>query len=344
MARCLQLAEQGLGSVAPNPLVGCVIVHESKIIGEGYHKKYGGPHAEVNAIHQVQDESLLENSVLYVNLEPCAHYGKTPPCVDLIIEKGIPSVVIGSMDPYKEVSGRGIEKLRNAGVNVLCDVLFNECRILNRRFFTFQEKKRPYIILKWAQTRDGFMDRNRLAEETGINWITGPFAKRMVHEWRSEESAILVGKNTILRDNPSLTVREVVGKNPQRIVLDSQLELLHHHTIFNDSFDTIVVNEMRDQSISEHVQFIKVDSLKTSLMPLMNLLYQKKIESVLVEGGRQILDSFISQGLWDESRVFIGSTDFGDGLLAPLMNFQNASFQQMESDTLRILYNLDSKH
>jgi diaminohydroxyphosphoribosylaminopyrimidine deaminase/5-amino-6-(5-phosphoribosylamino)uracil reductase len=243
MLRCLELAKDGFGNVAPNPMVGCVIVCEGKIIGEGYHQEYGKAHAEVNAIHSVRDKSLLQKSTLYVNLEPCAHFGKTPPCANLIVEHNIPRVVIGCVDSYSEVSGKGIEKLRNAGIEVTVGILENESLELNKRFFTFHNKKRPYVILKWAETQDGFIDVDRPLDKsrdtTADNWITSPLSKQLVHKWRSEEAAIMVGTTTVLNDNPQLNVREWKGKNPTRIVIDLQDRLPQTLHVFDKSIPTV---------------------------------------------------------------------------------------------------------
>ncbi len=223
MRRCLQLAKMGEGNVAPNPMVGAVIVCNHKIIGEGYHQEFGGPHAEVNAINSVKDKSLLAKSTIYVSLEPCAHHGKTPPCSDLIVEHKIPKVVIGSQDTFSKVNGKGIKKLEANGCQVTCGVLEKECRKLNKRFFTFHEKKRPFVILKWAQTKDGFLDKKRNEGEKGIHWITAPETRSLVHLWRSKEMGVLVGRQTAAVDDPKLNVRDVTGKNPVRIILDSQI-------------------------------------------------------------------------------------------------------------------------
>ncbi|HRS53852.1 MAG TPA: bifunctional diaminohydroxyphosphoribosylaminopyrimidine deaminase/5-amino-6-(5-phosphoribosylamino)uracil reductase RibD, partial [Bacteroidales bacterium] len=246
--RCFDLARLGMGKVAPNPMVGCVIVNGNKIIGEGYHQEYGGYHAEVNAINSVIDKDLLKTAVLYVNLEPCAHYGKTPPCTDLIISSQIPKVVISNVDPFEKVAGKGINKLRAAGISVIVGVLKQDGKELNKRFFTFCEQKRPYIILKWAQSLDGFIDKERNSNEKlkGPTWITGDFFKKVVHKWRAEEQAIMVGTNTAINDNPKLTVREVPGKNPLRIVIDRVLKLPHNLNLFDSSTPTLVLTEQKN--------------------------------------------------------------------------------------------------
>lgn len=326
MRRCLQLAEQGLGSVAPNPMVGCVIVHEGKIIGEGYHKKFGAAHAEVEAIASVTNQELLPQSTLYVNLEPCAHHGKTPPCSDLILDKKIPRVFIGTSDPYEEVMGRGIESLRDSGVEVVIDILKMDCRKLNHRFFTFHEKKRPYIILKWAQTKDGFIDKIREGVK-GINWITGEEVQRLVHVWRSQEAAILVGKNTVLNDNPSLTVRNVAGKNPVRIVLDSLASLEDSYQVFDNRAPTILYNTIGSKRITATYEKVKLSEYMNTLDEILADLHRRNIQSVLVEGGAFTLQAFMNLGFWDEARVFVGDVSFENGLKAPqLVNVSKEVF------------------
>ncbi len=317
MHRCLSLAKMGLGNVAPNPLVGAVIVHNDKIIGEGFHQQYGGPHAEVNAVNSVDDASLLAESTIYVSLEPCAHFGKTPPCADLIVKHQFKKVVIACPDSFSEVNGKGIERLRNAGIEVVEGILEREALELNRRFFTFHTKKRPYVILKWAQTLDGFLDRKRTESEQGINWITKPETKQLVHKWRAEESAILVGKNTVIVDNPSLTVREWKGKNPTRIVLDAKLELSENHAIFDQGATTIVLNKLKTEE-KGNVKFIQL----SDLMPetILKVLHSEGIQSVIIEGGALTLQSFITSNLWDEARILTGKIKFGEGLDAPAIS------------------------
>lgn len=299
MNRCLQLAEKGKGNVSPNPLVGSVIVYQNKIIGEGYHQVYGEAHAEVNAINSVQDKSLLNKSTLYVNLEPCAHFGKTPPCSDLIIKHKIPNVVIGCVDSYSEVAGKGIERLKQNGISVTLGVLEKESHKINKRFFTFHNKKRPYIILKWAQTQDGYIDKIRSDDEVGINWISQPETKTLTHKWRSEEDAILVGKNTILNDNPSLTTRSYTGSNPTRVVLGDRSGFESNSNIFN--------NDATTHFYSNNLEIILDD------------LQKKNIQSIIIEGGKTVIESFISKNLWDEARVITGNSNFKEGLTAPIL-------------------------
>ncbi|MCF8298312.1 MAG: bifunctional diaminohydroxyphosphoribosylaminopyrimidine deaminase/5-amino-6-(5-phosphoribosylamino)uracil reductase RibD [Saprospiraceae bacterium] len=339
ISRCLKLAKNGLGNVAPNPLVGCVIVNKEKIIGEGYHKEFGGSHAEVNAINSVKDESLLKVSTLYVNLEPCSHHGKTPPCADLIIENKIPKVVIGIQDPFVEVAGKGIEKLRNAGIEVVENVLIDECQNLNKRFLTFHQKKRPYIILKWAETLDGFIDLPRNSSENAhINWITDTKLKVLVHKWRSEEQAIMIGSNTAINDNPKLDVREWSGKNPLRILLDPKLETPFDLNIFDNSTPTLIFSTKKTKS-KENTEFIKLNKETDYLNQVIETLYKKQIQSIIIEGGKMLLESFIKTGMWDEARVFIGNKIFTGGLKAPALNLSPVSIDQLENDKLYIFEN-----
>lgn len=300
MHRCLQLAKMGTGNVAPNPMVGAVLVYENEIIGEGYHQQYGQAHAEVNCINNVSEanQSVIEKSTLYVSLEPCAHFGKTPPCADLIIKNKIPNVVIACRDSYEEVDGKGIQKLQQAGVNVIVGILEKEALELNKRFFTFHRKQRPYIILKWAQSKDAKIARHDFSALKISNDITN----RMVHKWRSEEAAILVGTNTALHDNPSLTTRLWKGNNPVRLVLDLQLKLPLSLHLFDGSVKTIVFNQVKHEE-ENGVTFYKLSSGEDIIYGLLNALYRLKIQSVLVEGGARLLQSFIDQNYWDEARI-----------------------------------------
>lgn len=294
MRRCIELAKLGMGHTAPNPMVGAVIVHEGKIIGEGYHHRYGEAHAEVNAIRSVKNVELLKSSTIYVSLEPCSHYGKTPPCADKIIEMGTPRVLVGSTDPHDKVNGKGIEKLRNAGIEVVTGVLEEECDFLNRRFFTYHRQHRPYIILKWAQTEDGYMDIDRDQNPDGKYWITRPETGVLVHKWRSEEQAILIGYNTYVNDRPQLTTRHYTGKSPRRYIMAQQPEQLapiYGFTLLPDDLSTA-----------------------------MERLYDERILSVIVEGGRKTLDRFICAGLWDEARILTAPVRWGAGTPAPVIN------------------------
>jgi len=318
MERCLTLAKKGAGNVAPNPMVGAVIVHENVIIGEGYHQKYGETHAEVNAINSVEDKSKLINSTIYVSLEPCAHYGKTPPCSLLIIEHKIPRVVIGCHDTFEKVDGKGIELLREAGCDVNVGVLENECRELNRRFFTFHNKKRPYIILKWAQTIDGFIDFER-KQDTPIqpNWITDKYARILVHKWRAEEAAIMTGTNTVEKDNPKLNVRDWTGDNPTRFVLDRKLRLNPGSSVFDQSVLTYVFSELAVSHGTSNCNYIVTDFDDTLIKNIFNEMFNLNIQSIIIEGGAFFLNSLISSGYWDEARVLIGEKQFFEGLKAP---------------------------
>lgn len=300
MQRCIELALRAAGFVAPNPMVGAVLVHEDKIIGEGYHRQYGQAHAEVNCIRSVAagDQHKIAASTLYVSLEPCAHFGKTPPCADLIISQKIPSVVIGCRDPFPAVNGKGIEKLLTAGITVTEPVMENECRALNRRFFTFHEKRRPYIILKWAQTANG---RIAGGSEERLH-ISGEFSNRLVHRWRSEEAAIMVGTQTALLDNPQLNNRLWSGATPVRIVLDRALKLPTDLHLFDGKARSIVLNEQR-QETKGLLHYHRLNGDGSMAAQIANALYELNIQSVLVEGGAQLLQSFIDEGLFDEVRI-----------------------------------------
>ncbi|NDW18286.1 bifunctional diaminohydroxyphosphoribosylaminopyrimidine deaminase/5-amino-6-(5-phosphoribosylamino)uracil reductase RibD [Dysgonomonas sp. 216] len=320
MRRCLQLAENGRGYVSPNPMVGAVIVHNNKIIGEGFHREYGKPHAEVNAINSVKDKSLLRESVIYVSLEPCSHYGKTPPCSQLIIDSGIPKVVVATTDPYPEVSGRGIRMLQNAGIEVITGVLEHEARLLNKEFISAQVKKRPYIYLKWAQTEDGFIDK--LRTENSLHTptpISNEFTRMLVHKLRSEVAAIMIGTNTAINDNPSLTTRYWYGKNPIRIVLDRLGRIPKDYKIFDNSIRTLIFTEsLPDNQPSEiNVTYVEIPFDKHLLPTLLSKLNELKIDSLLVEGGSLLLNSFINAQLWDEAFIEIADKQFGSGVPAP---------------------------
>jgi diaminohydroxyphosphoribosylaminopyrimidine deaminase/5-amino-6-(5-phosphoribosylamino)uracil reductase len=340
MNRCIELARLGAGSAAPNPMVGSLIVYKGKIIGEGYHKKHGEPHAEANAINSVANKELLEDSTIYVTLEPCAHFGLTPPCADLIVENKIPRVVIGTIDPFAKVAGKGIEKLKIAGIEIKTGVLENECRLLNKRFFTFHEKKRPYIILKWAQTLDGFIDIDREENEFGEpTWITGSLALRLVHKIRSEEDAILVGRKTAEKDNPSLTVRNWTGKNPVRLVIDNQLQLSKNLNLFDHSEKTIVFNSIKNESDST-ISFLKTNPRKNSVQQILDRLYDLKIQSVIIEGGKRLIESFIKEGVWDETQMYIGNKFFNKGIKAPAISGKIVAIEQLDSDKLVVFGNI----
>jgi diaminohydroxyphosphoribosylaminopyrimidine deaminase/5-amino-6-(5-phosphoribosylamino)uracil reductase len=331
MQRALELAELGKGAVRPNPLVGCVIVHEGKIIGEGYHQQYGGPHAEVHAIASVINPTLLPDSTLYVTLEPCSHWGKTPPCANLLVEKGIKSVVVATLDPNPLVAGKGVQLLQNAGVEVTVGLLEQEARWQNRRFFCQQEKHRPYLILKWAQTTDGFVAR----ENFDSKWISGTQSRQLVHQWRGEEQAILVGKNTALHDNPRLNVRDWTGADPIRVVLDSKLELPTHLHLFDQQIPTICYNTLKNQTLP-NLEWVKLPEL--SLPTLLADLQRRNIQSVLVEGGSQVLQQFLAAGLWDEARVFTSPITFERGIAAPTFTQLPAETYAVGEDQLDVYY------
>jgi diaminohydroxyphosphoribosylaminopyrimidine deaminase/5-amino-6-(5-phosphoribosylamino)uracil reductase len=316
MQRCLQLASYGGGHVAPNPMVGCVIVAENEIIGEGYHKYFGDSHAEVNAINNVVNKELLKDSTVYVSLEPCSHHGKTPPCVDLLISNKVKQVVIGCRDSNPLVNGKGIDRLKRAGIEVIEGVLENDCRNLNKRFFTFHERQRPYVILKWAQTLDGYIDRVREVEQQGVNWVSSEITQSLVHKWRSEEQSILVGRNTIINDNPSLTVRSYNGRNPTRIVIDSQLQISGDLKIYSDEAPTLVFNRIKNDK-QDSVEWIKITETSTS--KILEELYKRGITSVFVEGGSRTLQYFIVDNVWDEARVIVGNRRFNEGVKAPII-------------------------
>lgn len=317
--RCIEIAKNGLGTTRPNPMVGSVIVHKGSIIGEGYTSKYGGNHAEVNAINSVSNKNLLKTSTLYVTLEPCSHFGKTPPCSNLIIQHQIPSVVIGCIDDNEKVAGKGIEKLSHAGCHVTVGVLEKECKKLHKRFFTYHNKKRPYIILKWAETRDGFMAPETKIEQKPV-WITNLYSRQLVHKWRSEEQAILVGNNTVLQDNPSLTVRDWTGQNPIRVVLDKNESLPKNLNSFNNEAETILVKE-------------------TSAKAICLKLFKAQINSVIIEGGTKTLQIFINEGLWDEARVFTGANNLKKGVESPKFSGKLMSENKIDTDILKIYHN-----
>jgi len=338
MQRCLELAAKGRANVKPNPMVGSVIVHNNVIIGEGYHQLYGKAHAEVNAINSVKDESLFSESTLYVNLEPCAHHGKTPPCSDLIVEKNIKKVVIGCIDSFAKVSGKGIEKMRKAGIEVIVGVLEKESLELNTAFFNFHTRKRPHIILKWAQTLDGFIDINRKKDDAvGVNWITHPMLKMAVHKWRSEESAILIGNGTLLNDNPQLDTREWSGDNPLRILLSKDKTINKDVKLLDGSTKTVVFSNSPAQDIKNTI-FISIDNDKFAIDQILDYLYTNDFQSLIVEGGKATLQSFIDKNLWDEARVLIGDKTFGDGLAAPIIKSKHKNSYKLISDTI-LLYN-----
>ncbi|MDB5111788.1 MAG: ribD [Mucilaginibacter sp.] len=339
MQRCLELAELGMGMVSPNPMVGAVIVYDNRIIGEGYHQKYGEAHAEVNAINQVINRhsnyaQLLSQSTIYVSLEPCAHYGKTPPCADLIIKHHITTVVVGCRDPFEQVDGKGIEKLTAAGVKVITGVLEDECKWLNKRFFTRVQKHRPYIILKWAQTQDGFF----APDNNSQLWITGLESRKLVHRWRSEEDAVLVGKRTAVIDNPQLNVRYGNGKSPKRIVIDRKLELSPALHLFDQSVETLIFNEIKTDIEGKNKYIALEDFDRFVPQYILYQLYLQDIQSVIIEGGAYTLNTFIEAGLWDEARIFTGPINLAKGVKSPFITGIIAEEYLSGTDRLQILY------
>ena len=315
IARCIQLASNGLCNAAPNPMVGAVVVHNDVIIGEGYHVRCGEAHAEVNAIRSVKNKALLKESTIYVSLEPCSHYGKTPPCADLIIKEGIPRVVVGCLDPFSLVAGRGIEKLRNAGIDVTVGVLEKDCQQLIRRFVTFNTLHRPFITLKWAESADGFIDLNRTEGSPYI--FSSPLSGMLTHKRRSEHSAILVGRRTALLDNPSLTTRNWFGKNPVRLVIDKDLTLPKSLALFNGEIETIVFTRKNETSSLPQTTYVTLDFEQAILPQIMEELYNRKLQSLMVEGGSILLQSFIDAGLWDEAYIEKSDALLKEGVKAP---------------------------
>lgn len=335
------MAKNGLGKTYPNPMVGSVIVLNDSIIGEGWHQKAGEPHAEVNAINSVKDKELLSKAILYVSLEPCSHVGKTPPCANLIVEKSIKNIVIGSIDTNSVVSGRGVRHLVANGCNVIVGVLEDECKELNKRFFTFHSKKRPYIILKWAETSDGFIDKLRCKNaKKSPNWISNSYSQQYVHKLRSDEQAILVGTTTAFNDNPSLNVRSWVGINPIRIVLDRTLKIPENYNLYDQSVQTIVFTEKQiKSSTNKNIYFETVNFKENLLEQICTVLCKYEIQSIIIEGGSKTLQSFINENLWDEAFVFVGDVAFKTGLKAPKMKKAPISIQKISTDALKIYKN-----
>lgn len=343
MQRCIDLALAGAGSVAPNPMVGAVLVYEDRIIGEGFHEKYGEAHAEVNCLKSVAiaDRELISAATLYVSLEPCAHYGKTPPCAQLIIDQHIPTVVIGCNDPFAKVNGKGIALLKEAGVTVVVGVLEEKAKALNRRFFTFHQQQRPYIILKWAETAN-----QKMASDTNERlFISNEYSNRLVHRWRSEEAGILVGTNTALKDNPALTNRLWKGNNPIRLLIDRNLTVPISYKLFNEEAITIVFNEIKEVTDTPII-YALIDFQKNVLEQIMHYCYQYPIQSILVEGGAKLLQSFIDAGIWDEARVIQnGMLTVASGIAAPLLKGEVlAETVQLATDTIFFYSNSSQKN
>lgn len=316
MQRCLQLAQLGAGKVAPNPMVGAVLVHQDRIIGEGWHRQYGQAHAEVNCVHSVADtdKALIPQATMYVSLEPCAHHGKTPPCADLIVSEGIREVVIGCKDTFSAVAGKGIEKLEKAGIQVRTGVLEAACRHINRRFFTFHEKQRPYIVLKWAQSLNGIM---ATASGAPVR-ISNGYSDRLVHQWRSEEMSILVGTHTAVNDNPRLNNRLWTGNHPIRLVIDRTLQTPRSHHLWDGSIRTVFISAT-PAATSGLTTIVEMDFNQPVIGQLLKWLYKQNIQSVLVEGGPDVLQRFITADVWDEARVIIGGNSLPEGTGAPVL-------------------------
>lgn len=342
MRRCFELARKGLGFTRTNPLVGCVIVHRDRIIGEGYHHEFGGPHAEVVALRSVKDASVLPESTLYCNLEPCAHQGKTPPCSLLITQKGIGRLVIANLDPFPSVNGQGIKQLEDAGVQVVSGCLEEEGAFLNRRFLIYHTKRRPYIVLKWAQSLDGFLDLERgPGDQEGPRWITGEACRSMVHKWRSEEAGIMIGTHTAVIDNPQLNIRRWTGENPVRITIDRKGRIPKGANILDGNQDTIVFSGV-PVKYPGRTRSILVDP-SYELGDLLEELYDQQIISVLVEGGALLLDSFLKTGLWDEARVFTGRMSFSQGVKAPELDEKPDEMIQLSDTKLEFFINREQQ-
>lgn len=335
MQRALDLAQKGMGKVSPNPMVGCVIVCNDEVIGEGYHEQYGGLHAEPNAVNSIEDKSIITNSTVYVTLEPCAHHGKTPPCAELLATLKPKRVVICNDDPNPLVAGKGIQQLKDAGIEVETGVLEEKGRSLNKRFFTFQEKKRPYIILKWAETKDGFIAR----KDFDSKWISGEESRKLVHQWRADESSIMVGTNTAKHDNPSLNVRLVEGNNPIRIVIDRELKLPVNLNLFDQTQETIVYNSIKSEVVGK-VKYVELDFSSSIIDQVLADLYTDKVLSLFVEGGTFLLNQFLEADLWDEAKIFKSTTEtFGEGIKAPLPPKNRIFSQQIGNDRLEFYLN-----
>ncbi len=339
MKRCLQLARMGMGKVSPNPMVGALIIYKNKIIGQGYHKQYGGLHAEVEAIASVKNKSVLNEATLFVNLEPCNHFGKTPPCTDLILKHKIPDVFIGASDPNPLVAGSGIEKLRKNGVMVHTNVIEDQCLNLNKRFYHYHIKKQPYIILKWAQTIDGFIDIHRAkTDQIRPTWITHPYTRILVHKWRSEEPAIMVGANTIIKDNPKLNLRDWTGQNPLKIIIDKQNQLHDEFSVFTQKERVLYFNTRVSGRVN-NIEHIRIPDEKTFIDEVMAFLYEEKILSVIVEGGAQLLQSLIEKNYWAEARIFFANKYFHKGIKAPAITGTLVEKTLIGEDFLHIIKN-----
>jgi len=334
MRRCFTLAANGLGKVAPNPMVGCVIVHNGEIIGEGYHRQYGGAHAEVNAINSVPNDKkhLLRESTVYVSLEPCNHFGKTPPCADLLVQNQVKKVVIAMQDPFAKVNGTGIQKLRDNNIEIEVGILEDEAKTLIKRFIIFHQQKRPYIILKWAQTQNGF-----IGQANKQVWITNALCKKLSHKWRNEEAAIFAGPSTINIDNPQLTNRLWYGKNPIRITYDWKNNLNPQANIFNTEAPTILFNKQTNKDLPKHITQIQLEN--ESVETMLTALHQQNIQSVIIEGGAKTLQQFINANLWDEARILIGNQTWDEGVKAPSLNYEDGEKIVLGNNTVYIKEN-----
>ncbi len=347
MRRCLELAALASGHTAPNPMVGSVLVHRGRIIGEGYHQLYGQAHAEANAIRSVQDRGLLKDATLYVNLEPCSHHGNTPPCSELIVQHQVPRVVIGTVDPSSRVSGRGISILKAGGCQVQTGVLEADCRFLNRRFFTFHQQQRPYVVLKWARTADGFIDKIRQrGDPVQPNWITNDLSRHLVHKWRSQEQAILVGTHTALKDDPGLNVREWHGKDPLRLLIDRDLQIDASYKMVHDDLPLVIFtgknrHKAKEQQLNHHrVEMVEMDFDQPLIPQILDYLHRKNILSLFVEGGSFTLSQFLKEELWDEARVFTGNRFFTAGVKAPEWpHFPATETKDLYETRLHVFYN-----
>ncbi len=330
------MAKQGTFDALPNPSVGAVIVYQGRIIGEGFTSKYGGPHAEVNAINSVDNPEWLKESTLYVSLEPCSHFGKTPPCSDLIIAKKIPRVVVGTIDPFAEVCGQGISKMKNAGIDVIVGVLEEECQDSNKRFFTFHQQKRPYIILKWAESADGFIAPKKRDEAKPV-WLTNTYSRQLVHKWRSEEMAFLVGAQTVIDDNPSLTTRDWHGKNPVRVFIDREGTIDLNYKVYDGNVKTICLTQNSNLISRENLIYEVVDFSLSLPIQLCAILFRHKICSVVIEGGAKTLQQFIDANLWDEARIFKSSILLHQGTKKPAINFSRQQLTAVLDDQLLLI-------
>ena len=343
MNRCLELATNGMGNVAPNPMVSAVVVHGDRIIAEGYHAEYGKDHAERAAINTIKDMDLLKESTLYVSLEPCSHFGKTPPCANLIIESGIKRVVVAALDPNPKVQGRGVEMLRKSGIVVEVGIMEKEAKEMNRRFFVYHVKKRPYIILKWAQTLDGYIDAVRRSEDPiAPIWVTNELARTLVHRWRSEEQAIMIGTNTVEKDNPRLDVRDWSGRSPIRVVLDRKLRLSPSMNVYDGTLPTLVFIGNNSSASSKrqtfasipNMELLTIDFARGAEDQVLKELYEREVLSVIIEGGAMLINSFVKKNYWDEARVFVGNKFFGDGVKAPELSGDLYSYDEVGDSKL----------